>query len=94
MHENWSKLIKTAVHWALFIITLLYLVTGLGITQYHIVESLTFGLLTKNVAFWAHDSLLIPFVTLLVLHVIMRPAGWLYSHLKRDSEPRTTSKNI
>ena len=94
MHQNWSKLIRTAVHWALFIITLLYLVTGLGITQYHIVETLTLGLLTKNVAFRVHDSLLIPFVALLVLHVIMRPAEWLHSHLKRDSEPRTTTDNM
>jgi hypothetical protein len=94
MRQNWSKLVKMAVHWSLFVVTLLYLVTGLGITQYQLVESLTLGLLTKNVAFRVHDSLLIPFIVLLVLHVIMRPAGWIYSHLKRDSEPLTVCKNI
>jgi len=94
MHQNWSKLIKTSVHWALFIITLLYVVTGLGITQYHIVETLTLGLLTKNVAFRVHDSFLIPFVALLVLHVIMKPAEWLYSHLKRDADAGTTANDI
>lgn len=91
MQQDWNRLTKTAIHWSLFVITLLYLVTGLGITQYQIVESLTFGLLTKNMAFRVHDSLLNPFVALLVLHVIMRPASWLYSRLKRDSEPRTTT---
>jgi hypothetical protein len=94
MRQNWSKLVKMAVHWSLFVVTLLYLVTGLGITQYQLVESLTLGLLTKNVAFRLHDSLLIPFILLLVLHVIMRPAEWIYSHLKRDSEPLTASKDI
>jgi cytochrome b subunit of formate dehydrogenase len=94
MHQNWSKLIRTAVHWALFIITLLYLVTGLGITQYHIVESLTFGLLTKNVAFRVHDSLLIPFIALLVLHVIMKPAERLYSRLKHNTEPSATANDM
>ena len=94
MHQNWSKLIRTVAHWTLFIITLLYLVTGLGITQYHIVESLTFGLLTKNVAFRMHDSLLVPFIALRALHGIMKPAEWLYLHLRRDAEAGTSANGI
>jgi thiosulfate reductase cytochrome b subunit len=62
--------VKKIIHWSLLIVIILYVVTGLGITQFRIVEGLTFGLLGKNLSFAIHDALLLPFVILLVLHVI------------------------
>ena len=56
-------------HWLLLIAVLLYIITGLGITQYQTIEKLTFGLLTKSLAFRIHSGLLIPFIILLVAHV-------------------------
>ncbi|HVO36917.1 MAG TPA: hypothetical protein VMT01_01960 [Candidatus Acidoferrum sp.] len=64
-------LAKRFIHWLLFAVTIAYLVSGLGITQYHVIESITFGLLSKSLSFTVHDNLLIPFVILLILHVIV-----------------------
>jgi hypothetical protein len=59
------------VRWLLLAAVLLYLVTGLGISEFRTVEDLTFGLLTKDIAFRLHDALLAPFIALLVLHVTL-----------------------
>ena len=64
-------LVKMIVHWSLTLATIVYLVTGLGITEYGFVELLTFGLLSKNLAFIIHDVLLVPFVTLLIAHIAL-----------------------
>jgi len=64
-------LLKRTVRWLLLAAVLLYLVTGLGITEFRTVEDLTFGLLTKNDAFRIHDALLAPFIALLVLHITL-----------------------
>ena len=61
----------------MMIVVILYLVTGFGITHYGIVEPLTLGLLTKNLARRIHMNLEIPFIVLLVLHI------WLLPLLKR-----------
>lgn len=54
------------------------MLSGFGITKFGIVESLTFGLLTKKLAFEMHEYLWIPFVVLLVLHVFLPLAErWL-----------------
>ncbi|MFC1992334.1 hypothetical protein ACFLV3_00800 [Chloroflexota bacterium] len=66
-------LIKKIIRWLLLIVVLLYLITGLGITEFRTVEALTFGLLTKSLAFKLHDSLLISFVILLGLHIFFSP---------------------
>jgi cytochrome b561 len=94
MVRNWQRPIKAAVHWSLLILTLLYLVSGLGITQYRVVEPLTLGLLTKNLAFRIHDDLLIPFFALLCLHILIGPAAWVYSHLKRDSNHQPQENEV
>jgi thiosulfate reductase cytochrome b subunit len=60
---------KQVVHWALFAVIVLYVVTGFGITAYRTVEFLTFGLLGKALAFQIHDALIIPFVILMALHI-------------------------
>jgi thiosulfate reductase cytochrome b subunit len=70
MNQN-LLLLKSLIHWLLLIVTILYLLTGLGITQYQTVEAITFGLLNKNLSFNIHENLLAPFVTLLVLHIVV-----------------------
>lgn len=64
-----QDLIKRIILGLLIIVTVLYILTGFGITQFRVVETLTFGLLTKNVSFKIHDHLFIPFIILLGLHV-------------------------
>jgi len=70
-------LVRRTIHWLLTVVVIIYLITGFGITQYRIVEPLTFGLLTKNLAHIIHMSLEIPFIILVVLHL------WLLPLLKR-----------
>ncbi len=55
----------------LVILTILYVVSGFGITEFRIVETLTFGLLTKNLAFKLHNSLFVPSLIVLTLHVLI-----------------------
>lgn len=64
-------LFRRIVAWLLFATIITYGVTGFGITRFRIVESLTFGLLTHNIAFKIHilDYLWVPFVILLGLHI-------------------------
>jgi cytochrome b subunit of formate dehydrogenase len=65
------KLIKKIIRWLLAVVVVLYLITGLGITEFRTIETLTFGLLTKNLSFKMHDNLLVPFLILLVLHICL-----------------------
>jgi hypothetical protein len=62
---------KMTVHWLLTAVVIIYLITGFGITDYRIVERLTFGLLTKNLAHQIHIGLVIPFIILLILHIFL-----------------------
>ena len=78
-------LFEKVIQWALLAVTLLYVLTGLGITQFHIIEPATLGLLNKNLSLTIHDNLLIPFIILLVLHVAIRPAKKIYYKRKRNS---------
>jgi len=71
-------LFEKIIQWALLIVTAIYILTGLGITQFRIIEPATFGLLNKNLSFAIHDNLLIPFIVLLALHVLIRPVKKLY----------------
>jgi len=63
------NLARQVVHWLLLAVIVLYLLTGFGITQYRVIEHVTFGLLSKNLAFNIHNNLLIPFIVLLGLHI-------------------------
>jgi len=67
------QLIKKIIHWLLTVVVIIYLITGFGITEYRIVEPLTFGLLTKNLAQRIHINLEIPFIILLILHIWLLP---------------------
>jgi len=67
------QLIKKIIHWLLTVAVIIYLITGFGITEYRIVEPLTFGLLTKNLAQRIHINLEIPFIILVILHIWLLP---------------------
>jgi thiosulfate reductase cytochrome b subunit len=69
--------IANTVHWSLLVLTLLVVVTGLGITEYQVITAVTFGLLGKALAFKLHLWLWIPFVIVFVAHVVLtvRPFG-------------------
>jgi thiosulfate reductase cytochrome b subunit len=72
-----ENLAKQVVHWSLLAVLVLYVLTGFGITAYRTVEFLTFGLLTKPLAFKIHDDLIIPFIVLIGLHI--------YQQIKKSS---------
>ncbi len=63
-------LFRRIVHWALTALILVYFITGFGITEFRTVEAVTFGLLTKNMSFKIHNNIWIPFVVLLILHIL------------------------
>jgi hypothetical protein len=68
-----QRRVKVTVHWLLTVLVIVYLITGFGITEYRIVEPLTFGLLTKSLAQRIHISIEIPFIILLILHIWLLP---------------------
>ena len=68
-----QRVARSTVHWLLTALVIAYLITGFGITEYRIVEPLTFGLLTKSLAQRIHISIEIPFIILLVLHIWLLP---------------------
>ncbi|MFH1032605.1 MAG: hypothetical protein V1767_08615 [Chloroflexota bacterium] len=69
MRRGWVK--KTVIS-LLAVVVVLYVVSGFGITQFRVVETLTFGLLTKNLAFKIHNVLLVPAVIILGLHLCLQ----------------------
>ena len=81
------RLIRKILHWSLLVVVILYVISGFGITEFRTVETVTFGLLTKPLAFKIHEVLWIPFIILLVLHVFLslvrRRPRWL-GFPKRD----------
>ena len=83
MGKQRLRWIKRAIRWSLVIVTVTYIVTGFGITEFRAVESLTFGLLTKAWAFKIHTNLEVPFISLLALHVLLSPAIRALSALRR-----------
>jgi Ni,Fe-hydrogenase I cytochrome b subunit len=68
-----QQVVRRTVHWLLTVVVIVYLLTGFGITEYRIVEPLTFGLLTRNLANRIHIGLEIPFIVLLVVHIWLLP---------------------
>ncbi|MBM3133477.1 MAG: hypothetical protein FJZ95_10685 [Chloroflexi bacterium] len=81
--KAWIKWVRRVIRWALLIVTLVYLVTGFGITEFRTVESLTFGHLDKVRAFRIHTHLEIPFITLLALHVLLSPTLKAYARITK-----------
>jgi hypothetical protein len=65
------KLFIRLVSWLLFGISVLLVLTGLGITRYEIITPLTLGILDKAVSYKLHVLLWGPFLILLILHIIV-----------------------
>jgi|GEM_PF-3403434 len=66
----WSSL-KKVVHWLLFLVVALILLSGFGIVDYQVVQAITFGVLDKATAFQLHINLWWVFIALLALHVLL-----------------------
>jgi len=65
------RLLKKILHWSLLIAAIILLISGFGIVYFRVVETITFGILTKPVAFKVHTITWIPFIILLGLHVML-----------------------
>ena len=65
------RLIRKIIQWLLLAVALVLLISGLGITEYRIVETISFGLISKSLAHQIHTApgLWIFFVVLLALHI-------------------------
>lgn len=63
------RMFEKAIRWLLTIAIILYIVSGYGIIEFRTVERITFGLLSKALAFKIHTILTIPFLILLGLHI-------------------------
>ena len=66
-----KRKLQQGVHWTLTGLIALYIISGLGISQYKIMEKITFGLFTKVWAFKLHSYLLIPFLIVLIAHIYL-----------------------
>ena len=62
---------RRLVSWTLLVLSLLLVLTGLGITEFRIVTPLTLGLLGKSLSFQLHSLLWIPFLAVLILHLAL-----------------------
>jgi hypothetical protein len=62
---------KAITPWLLLLLTLGYIVSGLGIFYFRIMGAITFGLLTKALSAKIHDYLLIPFLIVLLTHIFL-----------------------
>lgn len=58
---------RKALFWLLVALVVVYVVTGFGITEFRTVESLTQGILTKNLSFRIHNNLLLFIVSIAVV---------------------------
>lgn len=63
--------LRKAVNYAFTLVTLLLLLSGLGITEYRIIEKVTFGILDKATSFQVHNGLWPVFTVLLVAHLYL-----------------------
>ena len=80
-----QSVVKKIIDWSLLAVTTVYLLSGLGITHYRVVEPLTFGLLGKGQSFKLHENLLLPFLALLSMHLLLRPILRVYFRLRRSA---------
>jgi len=79
------RMMNRILLWLLITTAILFLITGFGITEYRTVEAVTFGLLTKPLAFKLHFLLWIPFVVLLAWHMLHKTILRTYRKFNGDS---------
>jgi hypothetical protein len=66
-----KKTFKKTVHITLIILVVVVIVSGLGIAYYQIINTITIGLLSKDLAFRIHTLIFVPFLIILLLHSFM-----------------------
>ncbi|MGB9937429.1 MAG: molybdopterin-dependent oxidoreductase [Methanobacterium sp.] len=71
--SNTQKDVKRILHWTLAVVTIIVVISGLGINYYTTIEYITLGLLSKNLAFQLHFWIFIPFLILFLLHIFIPP---------------------
>lgn len=70
-----SRNLRRIIGWLLLVLSILLVITGLGITEWRTMEAVTFGLLPKALAFQLHTLLWIPFLVVLAGHMILTCRG-------------------
>ncbi len=65
------RALRRGVGWLLLALSLLLILSGLGITEYRIMEAATFGLLGKAPSFQLHILLWVPFLVVLAAHLAL-----------------------
>jgi hypothetical protein len=63
--------VKQLVMWLLGGVTILFLLTGFGITSQDLVTPLTLGVFSKSVSYQLHTYLWGPFLILFLLHIYL-----------------------
>jgi hypothetical protein len=66
-----NRTIKSTVHILLVVLSILVIVSGLGIAYYQTITYLTLGLLDKTMAFKLHTYIFPLFLIVLILHSLM-----------------------
>ena len=82
------RFFRALVRWLLFFTVLLFILSGYGISKPATVESLTFGLLDKQVSIEMHKILISPFAVLLFLHILPYFVRLLRRISHRNSDSR------
>ncbi|MGA2367139.1 MAG: hypothetical protein ABSF74_00990 [Dehalococcoidia bacterium] len=82
-----AKLFRQIVQWLLFAGVVLYILTGLGITQFGIFEPVALGLLVRRVCLAIHNNLIIPFVILLLVHLSLPYIRKWLNHSQQPGSP-------
>ncbi|WAC05514.1 MAG: hypothetical protein OS112_02495 [Methanoregula sp.] len=66
---------RSVIAWLLCGISILLVLTGLGITRYEVITPLTLGLLDKAVSYKIHVLLWGPFLIMVMLHVYLNTSS-------------------
>jgi hypothetical protein len=66
-----DKTVRRMVAWTLALVTVLFLISGFGITSADTVTPLTFGVFGKSFSYIIHTYLWGPFVILFLLHIYL-----------------------
>ena len=64
-----TRKIREWIHLLLTVFTGLFVVSGLGISDYQLIGAITLGIMNKAVSQRIHETLLYPFTFLLFLHI-------------------------
>ena len=65
------QLLKKTTQYLLLLLTIIFLITGYGVTEHRLMQTITFSLLTKPVSHVIHINLIMPFIMLLILHIAL-----------------------